>query len=115
MARLTKPDIERRLLTGASVPWKDANEKNCQLVLSDPKERRLFAFLLGSKVREPTGLPQNFIDGLSSAYGGTDDPASTIGATTAAALTAGPWRLQSLETEGFGGLNIWGGPPLHFD
>ncbi len=115
MARLTKSDIERRLLTGASVAWKDANEKNCQLVLGDPKERRLFAFLLGTKVREPTGLSQDFIDGLSSAFGGTDDPASTIAATTAAVSSAGPWRLQAIETEGFGGLNIWGGLPFHFD
>lgn len=115
MARLTKPDIERRLLTGASVVWQDANDKNCQLVLGDPKERRLFAFLLGTKVREPTGLSQNFIDGLSSAYGGTEDPASAIAATTAATSSAGPWRLQSVETEGFGGLNIWGGQPFHFD
>jgi len=115
MARLTKPDIERTLLKGASVAWQDANEKNCQLVLGDPKERRLFAFLLGTKVREPTGLSQDFIDGLSSAHGANDDPASTIVATTAAASSAGPWRLQSIETEGFGGLNIWGGAPFHFD
>lgn len=115
MARLTKLDIERRLLTGASVLWRDANDKNCQLVLGDPKERRLFAFLLGTKVREPTGLSQNFIDGLSSAYGGTEDPASAIAATTVATSSAGPWRLQSVETEGFGGLNMWGGQPFHFD
>lgn len=115
MARLTKSDIERRLLTGASVAWKDANEKTYQLVLADPKERRLFALLLRTKVREPTGLPQDFIDALSSAYGGTDDPASTIAATTATVSSAGPWRLQSIKTEEFGGLNIWGGLPFHFD
>jgi SOS-response transcriptional repressor LexA/energy-coupling factor transporter ATP-binding protein EcfA2 len=117
MARLTKSDIERKLLTGASVAWQDASKKNCQLALGNPKERRLFAFLAGSKVREPTGLSQDFIDGLSAAYGGTDDPATTIAATTAAGSSAGPWRLQSIETEGFGGLNIWGGPvfDFHFD
>jgi len=115
MARLTKLDIERRLLTGASVAWKDANEKNRQLVLGNSKERRLFAFLLATKIREPTGLSQGFTDGLSSAYVGTDDPASTIAATTAATSSAGPWRLQSIETEGFGGLNTWGGPLFQFD
>jgi len=115
MARLTKSDIERKLLTGVSVAWKDVNEKTNQLVLADPKERRLFALLLRTKDREPTGLSQDFIDALSSAYVGTDDPASTIAATTAAVSSAGPWRLQSIETEGFGGLNIWGGPPFHFD
>ena len=84
-------------------------------MLSDPKERRLFAFLLDSKLRESKGLPQDFIDDLSSAYDGPDDPASTIGTTTAAASSPGPWRLQSIETEGFGGLNIWGGQPFLFD
>ena len=115
MTRLTKSDIERRLLTGAAVAWKDASGKNCQLELGDPKERRLFAFLLKTKVLEPTGLSQEFIDGLSSAYAGTDDPASASTSATAAAPSAGPWRLQSIVTEGFGGLNIWGGRPFHFN
>ena len=86
MARLTKSDIERKLLTGAGVAWQDANKKSSQLVLADPKKRRLFAFLLRTKVREPTGLSDDFIDGLSSAYNGTDDPASTIAAATAVGI-----------------------------
>ncbi len=113
--RLTKSDIERSLLTGASVAWKDANGKNCQFALGASKERRLFSFLLNTRVREPKGLPQEFINGLSSAYDGTDDPATTITTANVAALSAGPWRLQSIETEGFGGLNIWGGHPFHFN
>jgi len=112
---LTKSDIERRLLTGESVSWKDANRKNCLFALSDPKERRLFAFLLATKVRVPNALSQEFIDGLSSAYDGMDDPASTFTTTTTATAIAGPWRLQSIETEGFGGLNIWCGTPFHFN
>ncbi len=115
MARLTKSDIERGLLKKDSIAWQDANKKRRSLVLDDPKKRRLFAFLLGTKVREPTGLPQDFIDGLLAAYSGTDDPASTIGSPTTAGSSTGPWRLQSIETEGFGGLNIWGGPPFPFD
>ena len=115
MARLTKSDIERRLLTEVSIAWQDANKKKPSLVLDDPKERRLFAFLLSTKVREPTGLSQDFIDDLLAAYSGTDDPASTIGSASTAGSSAGPWRLQSIETEGFGGLNIWGGPPFPFD
>ncbi len=115
MARLTKSDIEHKLLIGTSVAWQDANKKKNELVLGDPKQRRLFAFVLGSKVREATGLAASFVDGLSAAYGGTDDPASTVGATSVAATSAGPWRLQSIDAEGFGGLNLWGGLPLHFD
>ncbi len=115
MARLTKSDIERNLLAGVGVAWQDANKKSSQLVLDDAKKRRLFAFLLGSKVRDAAGLPDDFVTGLLDAYNGPDDPATTVGAATTVASTAGSWRLQSIETEGFGGLNIWGGPPFHFD
>lgn len=115
MARLTKSDIERKLLTGATVAWQDANKKSSQLVLDDSKKRRLFAFLLSSKVREAAGLSDDFVAGLARAYNGTDDPAATITSGSTVASTAGPWRLQSIETEGFGGLNIWGGPVFHFD
>src|SRR6266481_617669 len=115
MARLTKSDIERKLLTGASVAWQGANKKSSQLILDDPKKRRLFAFLLGSKAREATNLSDDFVVGLSLAYNGTDDPAATITTGSTFTSTAGPWRLQSIETEGFGGLNIWGGLSFNFD
>ena len=115
MPRLTKSDIERKLLTGVGVAWQDANKKSSPLVLDDPKKRRLFDFLLTSKVRDATGLPHDFIVGLLDAYNGADDPAATLTPGTTVATTAGPWRLQSIETEGFGGLNIWDGPPFHFD
>jgi AAA domain len=115
MARLTKLDIERKLLSGAGVAWQDANKKSSQLVLDDAKRRRLFAFLLKSTVRESTALPDDFVAGLLAAYNGADDPATTSSATATVASSAGCWRLQAIETEGFGGLNIWGGPPFHFD
>lgn len=115
MARLTKLDIERKLLSGAGIAWQDANKKGSQLVLDDAKRRRLFAFLLKSTVRDSTGLPDDFVAGLLAAYNGADDPATTNSATATVASSAGCWRLQAIETEGFGGLNIWGGPPFHFD
>ncbi len=80
MRRLTKADIEQRLLSGASVKWRDANNKDFELVLSDPKKRRLLAILLSSTVRTPTGLSDDFVRGPSSAFGGTDDPATAIAA-----------------------------------
>jgi energy-coupling factor transporter ATP-binding protein EcfA2 len=115
MARLTRLDIERKLLSGTGVAWQDANKKSSQLLLDDAKKRRLFAFLLKSRVREPTGLTDDFVASLSSADSGADDPATTNAAAAPVASTAGSWRLQSIETEGFGGLNIWGGPLFHFD
>ena len=115
MPRLTKSDIERKLLAGVGVTWHDANNKRSQLVLDDAKKRRLFAFLLSSKVREAKGLSDDFVTGLQRTYDAADAPAITGSAGIIAASCAGPWRLNSIETEGFGGLNIWGGPVFHFD
>ena len=115
MARSTRSEIQLNLLKGLPVEWRDANKNVTTLTLGDPKERRLFAFLLRTHVRQPTGLPHDFTEGLAAAYRGTDDPASVTVSATVSGPTIGPWRLKFIETEGFGGLNIWGGPPFRFD
>ena len=56
MARLTKSDIDQKLIAGESLAWQDANKKNCSLVLGDIKERRLFTFLREARIRRPAGL-----------------------------------------------------------
>lgn len=115
MTRLTKSEIERLLLSGSDVRWRDASGKDQRLALSDAKGRRLLTYLLISKVRQPTGLPPAFITGLSTAYEANEDPASTTAASPAHAASADSWRLKTIETEGFGGLNSWGGHPFRFD
>jgi AAA domain-containing protein len=115
MARLTKSEIERQLLAGAQLTWVDPNKKGAQAQLTDAKQRRLFAFLLTTRVRQPTGLPTDFIDGLAAAFRATDDPASITTAAAAGPTTSGPWRLQSIETENFGGLNTWNGGAFQFN
>jgi hypothetical protein len=114
MARLTKSEIERQLLLGAQVTWLDPSKKSGQAQLTDSKQRRLFAFLLTTRVREPTGLPPDFVDGLAIAFNATDDPALTTNPMAAGQTSSGPWRLQSIETENFGGLNTWQGGPFQF-
>jgi len=113
MPRLTKTSIERQLLSGESISWRDASKKRLQITLGEPEERRLFAYLLASRVREPAGLSDDFVAGLSTAFNGTDDPRTSLGSISTASLE-GPWRLQSIETDGFGGLNTWKGPPFRF-
>ena len=115
MARLTKSKIERLLLSGENLDWQDAGGRNQHLTLTDPKQRRLLAYLLSSDVRQPTGLPQAFINDLSTTYEASDDPALTAAISPTDASVSGPWRLKSITTEGFGGLNSWGGGPFHFD
>ena len=84
--------------------------------LSNPKQRRLFEFLLSSKVRKPTGLAPEFVKSLSKAFEASHDPAQrSTAVSTADTPTAGPWRLQSVKTVGFGGLNAWNGDTFCFD
>jgi hypothetical protein len=114
MARITKSEIESRLLVGAAIAWADASHKQQKLQLSDAKQRRLFAFLLGSSVRKPTELPQQFIDDLATAFDAAEDPASAKSEVLLASAD-GTWRLHSIETEGFGGLNTWSGSPFRHE
>ena len=115
MARLTKSDIERKLLTGMPVSWADGSKKRPQLLLSDPKARCLFRFLLDSPVRNPVGLSDLFIAGLADAFEAGQDPATSLSKTAVPCAGATSWKLQAIETEGFGGINTWGGPLFRFE
>lgn len=108
MDRLTKLEIQRALLAGRELAWTNAAGKREAIELKDATQRRLFACLLQSSVREPKGLPEDFVSGLSTAYAAENDPASET-AEMASTSRTGPWRLLKIETEGFGGLNICNG------
>jgi energy-coupling factor transporter ATP-binding protein EcfA2 len=110
--RLTKSDIEGALLSGAAVPWTDAGGKSANIQLATAKQRRLFGYLRGSKVRDVKGLPQTFIDGLAAAYVAVGDPAAASIQQTVNPSASGPWKIQTLKIEGFGGVNIWNGKPF---
>lgn len=112
MARLTKLDIERKLLTGIAVAWDDGSNNSPQLLLSDPKARSLFHFILKNSVRSPVELPNTFINGLTDAYESGQDPASSFSASAVAVAGVSAWKLHAIESEGFGGLNTWNGPPF---
>jgi energy-coupling factor transporter ATP-binding protein EcfA2 len=112
MPRLTKSDIENALLTGAAVPWTDAVGKSTTIQLSKAGQRRLFAYLLNSKIRDVKGLPQVFVDGLVAAYVAVGDPAAPNVQQTVNPSASGPWKIQAVKIEGFGGVNIWNGKPF---
>src|SRR4051794_18193359 len=97
VARLTKSEIEKTLLSGGSLSYFDANGKATILHLDDAKQRRLFNFVLRSRVRSPTDLPSTFIAGLQAAFDATHDPA-TEAATAAQSATqsVGPWKLAAI-------------------
>jgi len=115
MARLTKTEIEQSLLAGKKIEWKDAAGKKSSIVLDSAKQRRLFAYLLSSKVREVKGIPEDCVKGLANAHAGPGDPATQQPAATGAAAQAGPWKLHSIKAEGFGGVNFWKGSPFELE
>jgi hypothetical protein len=115
MGQLTRSDIERKLLTGMPVSWNDGNKKKSQLLLSDPKARSLFKFLLTTSVRSPVGLTDAFIKSLATAYKSGEDPASYIKTGPSQVGDVALWKLHAIETEGFGGINTWNGPVFRFE
>ena len=115
MARLSRSEIERKLLRGMAVTWNDANGKQQQLLLSSPKARNLLRYLLKSSVRNPTSLSNDFVAGLADAYENGQDPASSYFSPSAPPSPYISWRLKAIETEGFGGINIWKGPKFRFE
>lgn len=115
MGRLTKSDIERKLLTGMAVTWDDGSKKRPQILLSNRKARSLFQFLLKGSVRNPADLPDTFTKGLADAYETGQDPASTLSTSAAPTAGASAWKLHAIETEGFGGINTWKGSPFRFE
>lgn len=112
MARLTKTEIQQRLLAGKEIQWKDAASKTASIILESAKQRRLFAYLLSSTVREVKGIPEDCVKGLASAYAASDDPATQQVFVGGAVGQSGPWSLHSIKAEGFGGVNAWKGAPF---
>jgi hypothetical protein len=115
MNRLTKLEIQRALLAGAALSWTNAAGKTDSLELEDPISRRLFGYLLQSEVRDPKGLADGFLAGLAKAFVNQNDASDEVVATPPVSPSSGPWRLQRIETEGFGGLNRYGGGPFALD
>lgn len=115
MARLTKTEIEQTLLAGNKIEWKDAAGKKSSIILDNAKQRRLFSYLLSSKVREVKGIPDNTVAGLAAAYVAPGDPATEQPATVGATGHTGPWKLDSIKAGGFGGVNAWKGAPFSLE
>lgn len=114
MPRRTKAEIEQLLLSGSRLDWTETG-KAASIQLASAEERRLLSYLLGSRVRNPKGLPADFISGLKDAFDGDDDPAASTPRASATPTVAVSWRLARIETEGFGGINTWKGTPFAYD
>jgi hypothetical protein len=110
MARRTREAIEQALLHGESVSWTNKDSGGVQaLSLAEPEQRRLFAFLLNSSIRDTKLLDNQFIYDLRAAYTADTDPANSQHSDKATSTASRRWVLWEIQTEDFGGINLHGG------
>lgn len=102
-------EIQSQLLSGEAVSWR--GKKPMEIKLESAGARRLFEHLLTldqADIETPdTPIFKPFI----SAWDAENDPAETA-ETTSKTPATGPWRLKTIRTQNFGGLNAWDGSPF---
>lgn len=113
MSDLSKTEVAKTLLSGMPLVW-HKEKKMQQIALTSAKARRLFQYILSSRIRESKGFPKSFLDGLAEAYSAGHDPAEATDSKESERWTTTVWKIHSIRTEGFGGINSWNGPPFHF-
>ncbi len=102
-----------KLLARREVKWNSHKEhKGGSVLLKTPDARRLFAYLLSGPVEKLANGDEEIFPGLIEAWEKEEyDPAADK-AEPAVTAPSGAFRLNCIETEGFGGLNMFGGPPF---
>ena len=102
-----------RLLSGNTLSWSPSGSARAgSITLSEPRQRRLFQFLLDAERSDVAEGSDTLFDGLISAWA-NDSTDSTSASTDHPSQTlTGPWRLHRIETCNFGGLNTYKGPPF---
>lgn len=112
MAATLQEDIDK-LLAGSELKWSPHKEhKGGSVRLKTPGARRLFAYLLSQPVDKVVSGDEEIFPGLINAWENQEyDPAADK-AEPAVIAPAGAFRLDCIETEGFGGLNLFGGAPF---
>lgn len=96
------------LLTGKPLAWKKYKDHRAgSITLDEPEQRRLLEFLLAHDSDDVAQGAETLFEGIVQAWANTShDPA--IGTAQAAAqISSQSWRLDRVETFGFGGLNAF--------
>ena len=110
---LSLSEANQRLLSGDTLSWAKFGSNNAGSVqLATAGARRLLHYLLSCDQTKVAGANETLFDGLAAAWENVAfDPAAANAASGPTSAT-GPWRLARLEASGFGGLNVFGGPPF---
>ena len=108
---ITLAEARRLLLSGTRLPWPSfGGHKGGSITLDTPGKRRLLEFLLRRDSAQVVQGNESLFPGLIAAWkNDTHDPAA-VKTQEISSGTKDSWRLQRIETSGFGGLNLYGGP-----
>ncbi len=113
---VTFQECVERLVSGEEFSW-GAHGSNAagKIKLDTPGARRLFDFLVGQNLDAISKGDESLFPGLIEAWDNEGhDPKDALVAVGVIAGVSG-FRLAEIETEGFGGLNLFGGPALIVD
>jgi len=109
----TIQECVEKLLSGEELSWdKHASFAKGSITLETPAQRRLFDFLIGKNQNDVAKGDEGLFDGLVVAWGDDQrDPKDDVSAAEAVEGASG-FRLVEIESENFGGLNTFDGPPF---
>jgi energy-coupling factor transporter ATP-binding protein EcfA2 len=101
-------EIENILLKGDELTWIEPESgKQDKIKLGSTLQRSLLRFLLNSSSRAANDLSEMFITGIKEASKSENDPANTIPDSIELSASKQSWKLQKLESYGFGGINLF--------
>jgi hypothetical protein len=108
-------EVTQALLAGTPVTWKKFGSHAAgNLALTEARQRRLFAFLLAQDTQKVATASEDLFPGLITAWEDKDSDPATDSPNAATAADQKVWRLDRIETSGFGGLTLCGGLPFIF-
>jgi hypothetical protein len=98
------------LLTGKTLAWKKYKDhKAGSITLDKSEQRRLLEFLLGRDSKDVAQGADTLFAGIVQAWESTAHDPATGKAQASVTIGSQSWRLDRIETFGFGGLNTFGG------
>lgn len=109
--RISFTDAVQELLSGGALEWPAfGDHKGGDAQISESGGRRVFQYLLTLDQTQFGDLSDETFDQIVSAWQREEDPATSVEAGPQSASSNEIWRLDKMETSGFGGLNAFNGP-----
>ena len=104
------------LLAGKELSWDAHSSHNAgKIILNTPESRRLFKYLLSQQQDKVTEASEDLFPALIASWENEEyDPKDDINSETTKDINQ-QFRLSNIETEGFGGLNLFDGKLFTLD